>query len=98
MQLASLSNHDDDEGNDPNKTRQKFNEENKNFERTNVLNIIINWFLTDLCFIKSDRCDFDFAGNTQKEAVNLNFSFSKHFGLCEHALERWSNLNEYFQW
>lgn len=59
MQLASLSNHDDDEGNDPNKTRQKFNEENKNFEQTNVLNIIINWFLTDLCFIKSDRCDFD---------------------------------------
>lgn len=42
MQLASLSNHDDDEGNDPNKTRQKFNEENKNFEQTNVLNIIIN--------------------------------------------------------
>ena len=42
----------------------------------------------DLCFIKSDRCDFDFAGNTHKEAVNLNFSFSKHFGLCEHALER----------
>ena len=31
MQLASLSNHDDDEGNDPNKTRLKFNEENKNF-------------------------------------------------------------------